>query len=65
MDRAFGGDSVTDLGRVSIDDSSPLPQPPLVFTATSDDRVRQFGLGIEYDARWPERGFMLTPAADF
>ena len=56
VDRAFGGDSVTDLGRVSIDDFSPLPQPPLVFTATSADQVRQFGLGIEYDARWPERG---------
>jgi iron complex outermembrane receptor protein len=54
--RSFGGDSITDLGRVSIDDYTPVPEPPVVFTAGSEDRVRQLGFGLEYDANWPGRG---------
>jgi iron complex outermembrane recepter protein len=56
VSRTFGGDSITDLGRVSIDDYSPLPQPPVHFTAGSEDHVRQYGLGISLDELWPGRG---------
>ena len=56
LTRSFGGDSITDLGRVSIDDFSPVPQPPVNFTAGSEDRVRQFGLGVSFDETWPGRG---------
>ncbi len=54
--RSFGGDSITDLGRVSIDDFTPVPPPPVAFTAGSEDRVRQYGVGLEYDSLWPGRG---------
>lgn len=54
--RSFGGDSITDFGRVSIDDYTPVPEPPVVFTAGSEDRVQQLGFGLEYDAHWPGRG---------
>jgi iron complex outermembrane recepter protein len=56
VSRTFGGDSITDLGRVSIDDYSPVPQPPVIFTAGSKDRVRQYGLGVSLDELWPGRG---------
>ena len=51
-----GGDSVTDLGRVSIDDQLPVPEPTLVFSTPNQDRVRQFGLGVSFEERWPGRG---------
>ena len=56
VQRSFGGDSITDLGRVSIDDYTLVPEPPLVFTAGSEDRVQQLGFGLEYGAHWPGRG---------
>jgi iron complex outermembrane receptor protein len=56
VSRTFGGDSISDLGRVSIDDYTPLPQPPVHFTARSEDRVRQYGLGVSLDELWPGRG---------
>jgi hypothetical protein len=31
VSRTFGGDSITDLGRVSIDDYRPLVEPPVIF----------------------------------
>ena len=42
--------------RVSIFDFTPLPAPPVTFTAGSEDRVRQYGFGLEYDSIWPGRG---------
>lgn len=60
--RSFGGDSVTDVCgplagcRSSIFDYTPLPEPAAVFTTGSEDRVRQYGFGIEYDSIWPNRG---------
>jgi iron complex outermembrane recepter protein len=56
VSHTFGGDSITDLGRVSIDDHTPLPEPPVNFTAGSEDRVRQYGLGVSLDELWPGRG---------
>ena len=56
LSRTFGGDSITDLGRTSIDDYTPIPQPPVQFTAGSTDRVRQYGLGVSLDELWPGRG---------
>jgi len=56
VSRTFGGDSITDYGRVSIDDFSVLPPPVVNFTAGSVDRVRQLGLGISFDELWPGRG---------
>jgi iron complex outermembrane recepter protein len=56
VDRSFGGDSITDLGRVSIDDFTPVPQPPVVFSAESEDRVRQYGVGVSFDEIWRQRG---------
>ena len=61
-ERNFGGDSVTDVCgplagcRTSIFDFTPIPQPPVVFTAGSEDRVRQYGFGLEYGSLWPGRG---------
>ncbi len=54
--RTFGGDSLSDPVRVSIDDYTPVPQPPVNFTAGSEDRVRQYGLGLALDELWPGRG---------
>ncbi len=56
VSRTFGGDSISDFGRVSIDDFSPLPSPPVSFTAGSSDRVRQLGVGLSIDEIWPGRG---------
>ena len=54
--RTFGGDSLSDPVRVSIDDFTPVPEPPVTFTAGSLDRVRQYGVGISLDELWPGRG---------
>ncbi len=56
VSRTFGGDSISDFGRMSIDDYSPLPQPPVHFTAGSEDHVRQYDLGVSLDERWAGRG---------
>lgn len=50
--RHFGGDSLTDLGLVSIYRAAPVPQPPLVFSPRSIDNVRQVGEGVNYQERW-------------
>jgi len=54
VDRSFGGDSVTDLGPVSIYQSVSLPVPPLIFSASSLDHVRQTGVGITDIERWKD-----------
>ena len=56
VSRSFGGDSITDLGRVSIDDFSPVPRPVATFSPASRDRVHQYGVGISFDELWPGRG---------
>jgi iron complex outermembrane recepter protein len=54
--RSFGGDSITNLGQVNIDEFSPVAPPVVNFTAVSEDRVRQYGLGVSFDELWPGRG---------
>ncbi|HEV7431779.1 MAG TPA: hypothetical protein VGN77_01950 [Steroidobacteraceae bacterium] len=54
--RTFGGDSLSDPLRVSIEDFTPLPQPSVNFTPGSLDRVRQYGLGVSVDELWAGRG---------
>ena len=55
VDRDFGGDSVTDLGSMSIYHGSSIPEPALSFSAKSRDEVRQSGVGINYAERWSGR----------
>ncbi len=58
--RSFGGDYFhdysADLGRVSLDEHRALPVPDYVFTAGSEDHVRQLGLGVSFEQRWNGRG---------
>ena len=56
VERNFGGDSVTDLGPINIYQSVIFPEPPLVFSAPSLDKVRQTGIGINDIERWKDRG---------
>jgi iron complex outermembrane receptor protein len=50
--RHYGGDSLTDLGSVSIYQPILVPQPRLAFSAQNIDRVRQLGEGVNYLERW-------------
>ena len=54
--RNFGGDSVTDLGSASIYQSVSIAEPPLTFSASSLDQVRQTGVGIDDIERWKDLG---------
>lgn len=54
VDRNFGGDSVTDLGPVSIYQGISIPEPPLAFSPASHDQVRQTGVGITDIERWKD-----------
>jgi iron complex outermembrane recepter protein len=56
LERHFGGDSVTDLGSVSIDRGAPAGEPPLAFSPTSRDDTHQTGAGISYTERWQNVG---------
>jgi iron complex outermembrane receptor protein len=56
VSRDFGGDSITDLGSISIYQDVRLPEPALSFSDKSRDEVRQSGLGVNYIERWSQRG---------
>ena len=56
VSRDFGGDSITDLGSISIYQNVRLPEPVLSFSDKSRDDVRQSGFGINYIERWSQRG---------
>lgn len=56
--RHFGGDSLTDLGSVSIYRPAPVAQPPLNFLPQSIDTARQVGEGMNYQERWAGVGSM-------
>jgi len=65
IERNFGGDSVTDLGPINMFQSVSIPEPPLVFSAPSLDKVQQSGVGINDIERWKDRaslslGVLLT-----
>jgi iron complex outermembrane receptor protein len=53
--RNYGGDSITDMGPISLYDYRSLPEPALVFTDQSRDNVQQTGAGINYGERWRTR----------
>jgi len=53
--RTFGGDSITELGPISLYDYSSLPEPTLVFGDQSQDTVQQTGVGMNYGERWKNR----------
>jgi iron complex outermembrane receptor protein len=55
-EREFGGDSITDLGSISIFKSASVPEPALRFSSTSTDDVRQVGLGASYNEKWQDVG---------
>ncbi|MGD0506023.1 MAG: hypothetical protein ABSD02_25205 [Steroidobacteraceae bacterium] len=52
VEREYGGDSVPNLGSVSIDHIEGVAQPVLAFSAESLDQVRQVGVGASYNERW-------------
>jgi iron complex outermembrane recepter protein len=54
--RDFGGDSITDLGSISIYQDVTLPEPAISFSDKSRDEVRQSGVGVNYTERWSQRG---------
>jgi iron complex outermembrane receptor protein len=66
--RGFGGDAVVPLGPISVYRSAPLPEPPLIFSPGSLDRVQQTGLGINDIEQWKDRaslsvGLLMTDYA--
>jgi iron complex outermembrane receptor protein len=65
VSRHYGGDSITDLGTISIYERVSVPQPALVFSDRNSDEVRQTGIGINYSERWKDRaslglGMLMT-----
>jgi iron complex outermembrane receptor protein len=56
LERHFGGDSLDDFGRVSIDRHAPAREPSLSFAPTSRDDTHQTGVGIGYAERWQNVG---------
>ena len=52
IQRDYGGDSILDLGAVSIHRTEHFPPPLLAFSPPSLDQVRQVGVGVSYNERW-------------
>lgn len=52
VNRTYGGDDIIDFGTFTLQDPAQFPQPPLAFTARSDDRIRQLDVGATYEERW-------------
>ena len=50
--RGYGGDDNLDFGNIALQDQAQFPQPSIVLTPRSEDRVRQLDFGVTYDARW-------------
>ncbi|HEY2464533.1 MAG TPA: hypothetical protein VGI32_10770 [Steroidobacteraceae bacterium] len=50
--REFGGDSLTDLGPISIYQPANVAEPQLEFSTPNTDDVRQTGIGANYNERW-------------
>ncbi|HET9398188.1 MAG TPA: hypothetical protein VFO45_05155, partial [Sphingomicrobium sp.] len=49
----FGGESVVDLGPVTVGEVPPdFPEPDIEFGEETSDKARQFGGGITYHGRW-------------
>ncbi len=54
VERDYGGDSISDLGSISIYQDVRLPEPALLFSDKSQDEVRQTGLGVNFIERWKQ-----------
>jgi iron complex outermembrane receptor protein len=52
VERNYGGDSILELGSVSMYRGESVPAPVLAFSALSRDKVRQTGVGVSYNERW-------------
>ncbi|MFL6604956.1 MAG: hypothetical protein ACJ8R9_26970 [Steroidobacteraceae bacterium] len=53
--RTYGGDSITELGPISLHDYGSLAEPTLVFDDQSKDTVQQTGVGMNYGEHWKNR----------
>jgi len=51
-DRRFGGSEVIDLGPSFVDRPQTAPLPVFNFGSQEQDRVRQWTLGLAYEAQW-------------
>ena len=54
VNRTYGGDSISDLGPISIYGGGYIPPPALTFSGQSRDEVRQTGLGVNYSERFKD-----------
>src|SRR5262249_60618657 len=55
VDRNFGGDFVQDLGSISLYRNLVIPEPPILLSEQSTDRVQQSGVGLNDVERWKDR----------
>ncbi len=58
VNRTYGGDSISNLGPVSIYGGGYIPPPVLTFSDQSLDEVRQTGLGVNYSERFKDLATM-------
>jgi len=52
VERYFGGDAITDLGLIALDNQASVGKPTTPTTALSHDSTRQLDLGLTYEERW-------------
>ena len=52
VERYFGGDAITDLGLIALDNQASVAKPTTPTTALSHDSTRQLDLGLTYEERW-------------
>lgn len=64
VERNYGGDSILDLGSVSIYRVGSVPAEVLAFSALSRDEVRQTGIGVSYNERWKGVGTLNLGVLD-
>jgi iron complex outermembrane receptor protein len=53
--RHYGGDFISELGQVSINNNADVPQPSAVFSDQKRDDLSQTGIGVNYSERWKDR----------
>ena len=54
--RSYGGDDNIDFGNIALLDLRQFAQPPIAFTARSEDRTRQLDVGVTYEEHWQGLG---------
>jgi iron complex outermembrane receptor protein len=60
VERYFGGDAITDLGSIVLDNQASVAQPTTPTTALSHDSTRQLDLGLTYEERWQGVGSLAV-----